>query len=291
MVTYEIDGPDGRTYEIDGPEGATREQIIAAIQSKIGPKEQAGFMDSFRQTAAGLKAAPAAAQFATDAPGGRSALLEAQMSDHAQTAFKDIHNLADAWNWGAQTAGSSMGYLAAPGVAGAAATLMKGPAAGKAVGLGVLGTQYLVENLGRQAGEQQEAIDAGQAPQRTSVTKAAIGAGLQTGADVVGFKFFSPLFKKFPIVGKLLGTEGDDIAAKTADELVTALQSGTLKRRNGMVTGILKGTVFEVPQEIFQQMAERWQAGQPMVDQDARGEYMEAAAGAVLLGSTSRRHS
>ena len=36
MPTYSIVGPDGRTYSIDGPEGATREQVIRAIQARIG---------------------------------------------------------------------------------------------------------------------------------------------------------------------------------------------------------------------------------------------------------------
>jgi hypothetical protein len=40
MVTYEIKGPDGKIYEIDGPEGASKEQIVAAIQAKLGAKSQ-----------------------------------------------------------------------------------------------------------------------------------------------------------------------------------------------------------------------------------------------------------
>lgn len=34
-VTYQMDGPDGKTYEIDGPEGATEEEVIAAIQANM----------------------------------------------------------------------------------------------------------------------------------------------------------------------------------------------------------------------------------------------------------------
>ncbi len=43
MPTYSIPGPDGQVYSIDGPEGATREQVIAAIQSrmKATPKVEA----------------------------------------------------------------------------------------------------------------------------------------------------------------------------------------------------------------------------------------------------------
>lgn len=35
MPTYSITGPDGKVYSIDGPEGATRDQVVAAIQSRM----------------------------------------------------------------------------------------------------------------------------------------------------------------------------------------------------------------------------------------------------------------
>lgn len=35
MPTYTITGPDGKDYSIDGPEGATREQVVAAIKSRM----------------------------------------------------------------------------------------------------------------------------------------------------------------------------------------------------------------------------------------------------------------
>lgn len=41
MPIYSIDGPGGKTYEIEGPPGATREQVIAAIQRRMGPMPSA----------------------------------------------------------------------------------------------------------------------------------------------------------------------------------------------------------------------------------------------------------
>ena len=70
MPTYQITGPDGRTYSIDGPAGATREQVIAAIRRQlalrqgVGGKQQAGFVESLKESATTLGAAPAAAKFA-----------------------------------------------------------------------------------------------------------------------------------------------------------------------------------------------------------------------------------
>jgi len=52
-----------------------------------------------------------------------------------------------------------------------------------------------------------------------------------------------------------------------------------------MAKGVAGGVAFEVPQEIAQTALERWQAGLSLTDAEARAEYLEAGAGAVLLGS------
>ena len=36
MPTYTVTAPDGKDYSIDGPEGASREEVITAIQSRMG---------------------------------------------------------------------------------------------------------------------------------------------------------------------------------------------------------------------------------------------------------------
>jgi transposase len=287
MPTYEITGPDGKTYSIDGPEGATREQVIAAIRRRLGVQQagsrQAGFVESFKEAATTLKAAPAAAKFAAaDTPeekaATRKALLEQAGGDEFDTtAFADIKDLPGALDWAKQVLGSSAGALAAPALAGVAT----GPIGGVAA----LGTQYTTSNLIRQAEEQERAIAEGRQAEETSVGKAIAGAGASTALDVVGFKFFQPLFKSFPLVGKLFGESGEKGAAEAGDKIKQAIENKSLTFKGGVARGIAKGVAFEVPQEIAQTAIERWQAGLPLTGSEANGEYFEASMGALLLGT------
>lgn len=298
MPVYEVTAPNGKTYEVEGPAGATQQQVIRAVLAQHPdagappkPKEQAGFVSSFLESAKTLGAAPAASRFATavtpeEQEAARKKLIESQESERAKTSFTDIKDISSAIDWAKQTAGQSAGALAAPGLAaGAAKLLTKAPGVAKLAGYGTLGAQYLIENLGRQAGEQEEAVQAGAKPTPTSVGKAAVSAAGQTALDLVGMKFFSPVFSKFPVVGALFGKEGEQAAKETAEGFAKALQEGKLSRSGAVVKGIVGGTAFEIPQEIAQSMLERWQAGLSLTDTDARHEYLEAAAGAVLLGS------
>jgi len=288
MPTYQITGPDGRTYSIDGPAGATREQVIAAIRRQlalrqgVGGKQQAGFVESLKESAATLGAAPAAAKFAAaktpeEKAAARKELLEAAGGDElAKTSFADIQDLPSAIDWAKQVAGSSVGALVAPG----AAALATGPVGGVAT----LGTQYTTSNLIRQAEEQERALAEGRQAEETSVGKAVAAAGASTALDVVGFKFFQPLFKSFPLVGKIFGEGGEKAAKEAEGKLAGAIQNKTLTYKGGVARGIAEGVAFEIPQEIAQTAVERWQAGLSLSDPEARAEYIEAGAGAVLLG-------
>ena len=268
----------------------TKEAIRRRFGVVTAPqKEQGGFFSSFGHAATGLGDTGTAAKFvaASGKPqeaAAREALIAAQQPDYATTSFSDIKDPIDAFNWARQTAGSSLGSLAVPGAASLGAGLMRGPGMAKVAGLGVLGAQYLLENLGRQAATQKTAIEAKQAPEETSLGKAAIGATGQAALDAVAFKFLRPVIGKFPGVGKLFGTEGAKAAEQTAAQLATAFDKGTLKYSNGILKTVGLGVAVEVPQEIAQQALERWQAGLSLTDQDAIHEYTEAAAGAVLLG-------
>ena len=261
------------------------------LKQQSAPKaEQQGFFKSFMDTATGLKAAPSAGRFAAGETGdeaSRAALLKAQESGGDRTSWEDVHDLSGLVDFAKQTAGSSAGYLAAPGAAATAAKLLtKGPGIAKGVGYGVLGAQYLVDALGRQAQTEEQAVQTGQPMQDRSFGKAAVAAAGETALDVVGMKFFEPVFKAFPMVRNLLGEAGEKAGKEAEDALVTAFRNKTLSLKDGVAKGIAGGLAFEVPQEIAQQALERWQAGLSLSDEDARKEYTEAAAGAVLLGGT-----
>ena len=292
MPLYEIQGPDGKIYEIEGPSGATREQVIAAIQARLSqaPK-QAGLFESFKQSAATLKAAPAAARFAAaktpeEQRAAREELLQITGGDEQllTTSFADVlEGRGSPVDWAKQVIGGSAGYLAAPFAAGAAG-LAAGPVGG-AVGMyGALGTQYTTSNIIRQAEEQARAEAEGRPVEDVSVGKAVAAAAGQTLADRLGFSFFKPVFSKFPIVGKLFGAEGDKGVKEAGDQIAEAIANKSISVSGGVVKGIAGGVAFEIPQEIGQTALERWQAGLSLVDESAKEEYLEAAAGAVLLG-------
>lgn len=246
------------------------------------PRQQAGFVESLKESATTLKAAPAAARFAAaktpeEKAAARKELLEVSGDDGlGRTAFADIQDLPSALDWAKQVAGASVGYLVAPG----AAALATGPVGGVAT----LGTQYTTSNLIRQAEEQERALAEGRQAEETSVGKAVVAAGASTALDVVGFKFFKPLFKSFPLVGKIFGESGEKGAKEAGDRLAAAIENKTLTYKGGVARGVAKGVAFEIPQEIAQTAVERWQAGLSLTDAEAKSEYIEAGAGAVLLG-------
>jgi len=246
------------------------------------PRRQAGFVESFKEAATTLKAAPAAAKFAAaetpeeKATARKALLAQAGGEEFDTTAFADIKDLPSALDWAKQVAGSSAGALAAP----AAAALATGPVGGAAA----LGTQYTTENLIRQAREQERAIAEGRAVEETAVGRAVVGAAGQTALDVVGFKFFQPLFKSFPLVGKIFGESGEKGVSEAGSKLAQAIENKSLTFKGGIARGVAKGVAFEIPQEIAQTALERWQAGLSLTDPEARSEYLEAGAGAVLLG-------
>jgi hypothetical protein len=265
---------------------------LAAAYRELQAKsrtEQAGFLESFRESALGLGKAPEAARFAAAEPGtdeARKAFLEANRPKKETTSFEEVKDLSSLADWAKQTAGTSAGYLVAPAAAATVGKMLtKAPGAAKALGYGTLGAQYLIENLGRQAAAQEEQIQRGEGPSETSLAKAGAAAAGQTALDAVGIKFFQPLFGRFPILRNLLGESGEKAAKEAEDALLESVRNQTLRGRTGILTGAAKGAAFEIPQEIAQSMLERAQAGLSLTDPDARREYYEAAAGAVLLGA------
>ena len=165
---------------------------------------------------------------------------------------------------------------AAAGAAAAGAIALPAAAVGTAAfGVVALGS-YIADNIGRQKEELNKEGNKYGDVNRLSATAA--GAA-QTALDVFGFKFFKPL-------GALVGIEGKATAQQAAMEIVEAATKPNAYAR-AVATGAAKGIAFEVPQEVTQQVLERWQAGLPLdpfTDPEAAKEYMEAAGGAMLLG-------
>ena len=270
------------------------------------PTEKGGFFGLFgtalRERA--KTAIPALALFA--GVGQKKAtndiLKASQESDNAykQTQFSDIGKAFNEGNYGQalgqtvdkfkEVAGSSLGTMAPAYAAGlGAATVLAAPlelpaaAIGTAAfGLTALGS-YLADNISRQKQEQEKA---GKKYEDINRMPALVAAAGQTAFDVMGFKFFKPL-------GRLVGIEGKEAAEKTAMEIVQAATKPGAYRR-AVAKGAAEGLAFEIPQEVAQQVLERWQAGLPLnpfSDPDAAKEYMDAAGGALLLGGPMGAYS
>jgi hypothetical protein len=293
MPTYIIEGKrvvaEGPLTEAEIDEIGT--QVRAQGAAPAGA-EKSGFFSSVANTAgtlgSGLSAMGFAAASPEDQEQARQKLIDDETPEGIGTAFADIKDASSAWDWFKQTAGSSLGFLVAPGAAATAAGVAKLPfLPAKAVGYGTLGAQYLITNLTRQAQEQKAAIEAGESPNTTDLGKAIIASAAQTGLDVLQFgTVFKPIVSKFPVLGKLIGNEGAEVAKRTEKELIKALDAGEFSVSGGIARGMLAGAAFEIPQEIAQQMLERWQSDQPLTGEDAAQEYLEAGVGALALGGS-----
>jgi hypothetical protein len=272
-------------------------------QQKPAPTESGGFVNSYLES---LKerfttAAPAAKLYTSlgDQKQATDELLKAkQASDDAfkQTEFGEIGDAFKAGNFGEalsktvdkfkEVAGSSLGSITPAGAIGVGARVAAGAALGAAslpaaaigtaaFGIVTLGS-YIADNIGRQKQEQEKKGDKYADIDRLPATVAAAGS---TALDLVGFKFFKPL-------GRLVGIEGKEASERAALEIVEAA-TNPKAYRNAVLKGTAQGIAFEVPQEVSQQVLERWQAGlalNPFDDPEAAKEYAEAAGGAMLLG-------
>jgi hypothetical protein len=294
-----LEAPGGFSFD---PSTATPLTSVGAFDpstaAPLAPKEEPGFTGSF---ASALKerietAAPAAKLFfgVGDQAKSTEELLAARQKaaeEYKQTEFSDIGEAFRQGNYGdalsktydkfKEVAGTSFGAMA-PAMGAGAAAAFAAPAAVPAAlagtaayGITALGS-YIADNIARQKEEQKARGKEGEDINRLTASAAATG---QTALDIFGFKFFKPL-------GQLVGLEGKAAADRAAMEIVeSATRPGAYRR--AVATGAAKGIAFEVPQEVSQQLLERWQAGlevNPFTDPSAAKEYLEAAGGALLLG-------
>ena len=262
-------------------------------------KPYAGFSGSFKDAFTTLGLADEYAAFqANPTEETRDAFLKAGESKYKTVGFGEGQN----WEAFKEVLGGSLGAMALPVAAGAAAAIPAGlgaaaataatvagaPAApvtglisagtaGKAGYSAVAAPQYFLQNALRQAGEQKAA---GLAPEDFSFGDAALAAAGQTGLDVLEFSVLGRMFRAFPILRSLAGRESSRIGESVAE----AAANNTLKSVGGGVAkGVAGGVAFEVPQEIAQSALERWQAGLSLDDDSAMEEYKQSAYGALAL--------
>jgi hypothetical protein len=256
---------------------------FSGISSLVAPepdKEYAGFFGSMKEAATTLGAADEAAAFAANpTEENRQALLKAAESKYKTASFglsptEDLSVLGRNLEALKEVAGGSLGFLAAPIAAGAVT--------GGIGGYGTAAAQYGVQNIARQAQEQQAAIEAGRTPEELSLGKAAVAAAGQTALDVAGGRIFGPLLSRFPLLKNL--AIGGKPAQESVDVLADAVRKGKLEipTAGGIARGVGKGVAFEAPQEMAQQALELWQAGVPT--EQWKDELVQSAIGGALLG-------
>ena len=268
----------------EASKGDYYEQLYGSAQAaQTAPAEEkplGGFWDSVIESAKTFGLGDEAAAFAANpTEENRKAFIAAGDSKFRKVGFGEGEN----WAAFKQLLGGSLGQMVAP-VAAATAGSFATPVAGVAAGFGTSATQYEIQNLLRQAQEQERAVAEGRTPQELELGKSLAASATQAGLDVLQFKYFEKLMRALPFTRNLLLPE-KEAAQKAADELVDSYKAGTLKATPmGTVKDVTKGAVFEVPQELAQTVLERWQAGLSLSDDEAQEEYKQAAIGAAVLG-------
>ena len=259
-------------------------QPYAEIPVSAAPEEAkplGGFWSAFSER---MKLLPelgdeAAAFAANPNEENRKALIAAGNSKYRGAEFGEGEN----WAAFKQLIGGSLGSLVAPAIAGTAGSIAT-PLVGAGAAYATNTAQYQIDNLMRQAQEQERAIAEGRTPEELQLGKSVAASAAQAGLDVVQFNKFAGLLSKFPFLRNLVSSE-KEVVEDSARKLVEAARSGNLTSvSGGVIKGAAQGVAFEVPQEIAQQAIERWQAGLSLSDDEAVGEYKQAAIGAALLG-------
>jgi hypothetical protein len=297
-MPFEVYGPDGKSVTFpDGTDEATVVRVMGSIYSAPAaqptppaqpapePQKELGFSGALREGLTVLGDVPEALGFAFDKEGAREELVKARETEEKRaTGFGGDKSLAENWQTLKEVAGESLGQLAAPVAAGFAGTMVGGPLVGLGAAATTAFSQYGVQNLARQAEEDEARIARGEEPLGPMPGRAAAAAAGQAGLDLAGARFFRPLAELFPFARPLLGAGGKKAAGETAEAVVDAARKGQLSFAGGIARGTAKGAAFEMPQEIAQTALERWQAGLPLDSDDALEEYKQSAIGALVLG-------
>ena len=287
MPIFNVRAPDGSIMKINGPEDATDDELIYIAQQNYKPEPTFGQrvksafkegIEQIPQSIEGIKlGAEAGLGFNESA---KKKLAEIKAAQEAPSTgiqgltFKDLEDtygkegalaaLKKLPTYVAEQAASNAPSMAAPLAAGEAGAMIGGPLVGLASGIGTYGLQQYGQFMQRQA---QGAKDVSQLEPGKAAAAAAATAPLGYFVDrlTAGMSSVPANVLGENILSELAKRAGRSVAGRAA-------------------TGATLGIVAESPTEVLEQMAERWQAGLPLFDEQAKQEYKEAAAGAAALG-------
>lgn len=315
MPMYRVKTPDGKIYRIEGPKGASKEEVLAAVQSRLkgteeqqtenglptyAPEKESGVI---AQAKRGAREMISSMQTAGEALVGspeeaaKRALARSEEISSQYEGGPSLERLKQAYEEsgilgaGKELVGSIPEALAGQGanigtaIAGARLGAMAGAPLGPVgAGAGALAgalipsyAQQFGGDIERQAQEQLAAKKEIQ----IDTNKAAIAAAPQAVLDVVSEAI--PLGRT--ILGNLLGKEVKQLLAKGEKKaLIEAEKLAEERLAKTLAKGTALGAATEIPTETTQALIERWQAGLPLTDDDALREYGETAYQVSLLG-------
>ena len=276
--------PNGNSIEV--PEGMDQQTAYAkAIEQfpeafGLGPPKaepETGFIAGVKSGFENLKGDIGAIGAGLGIEGGAE-YSEAQREKAGQI-YRQAEFSEDPIDYVTGLLGQSAAYMAAPIVAaGLASTAPVSGALGLgATAAGLLGagaasaTQFTGSNLSRQ-------LEEGTAPEDLKLGAAVAAAIPQAALDTAALRFL-------PGVNKLLGKFGREAtkeeALGAARKIAEASAAGLVKSGGIQVA---KNAGIEGLTEAGQQVFERMQAGLDMMDEQARGEYLDNFIGGATLG-------
>jgi hypothetical protein len=234
------------------------------------PVGKGGFKAAFSAGLEGLKGAGYALAGRTGAMDVSEAEAGQQKAEaRAKEIFTPNQDGWDSpWEKTKELLGGSLPYMAAPIVAGGAATVAGAPALA-AAGLAGLAsaTQFTGTNLVRQTAEDTKLQD-------TDLSSAVLAALPQAALDMIGLG-------RIPGVRQLIGAVAKDVGTGAATKLV-GQSAKQIAADYAKATGKAMGA--EGVTEAGQQVLERLQAGLAINDPAARKEYWESFVGGAVLG-------
>jgi hypothetical protein len=163
--------------------------------------------------------------------------------------------------------------MAGPLAVGAAASPFITPIGGAIAGIATYGVQQFGNFLVRQAENRKD-------PEELELAKAAITAG-----TTAPFGYFADRFAAgISSIGKNAGKEA--VAELAKRRVLGEVGAGTVAKEvgKGALKGATVGVIAEAPTEFLEQVAERWQAGLALDDEEAKSEYIEALFGGAAVG-------
>lgn len=308
MPIYDIQHPNGKIYSIEAGPDANEQDLFNVVEQYIKNEEETPGMGEALVGGGKRLLSQSLTSLQTPFLGAEEAAARGltRQKDITERSAVDLDKVIKAYaQSGLLGAGKEVGSQILPGLAEQAPLLAANIAASRAAmavtppvlpgvgpfakpiaGLAGFAAPTALQIFGgeteRQQGLREEAIKKGETPKDISVGKALVSTAGQVGLETLGniFVFGKPIFQA--ALGKinadrifnLFSTGSIEAAEKLAKESVT----------KAIAKGTIKGVAAEGGTEAAQALLSRWQAGLPLLNEEAFGEYANSLYGGAIVG-------